>query len=173
MHLDFFFFFLTFYYPKDNKSIVGSVWWGFSNSDTEWETSLKQRLLFCLRAAASRQKTWKRGLRLFSHRILGEWHEGNEYCCQSLLAVHGLFFKAPCCLSALWRRKRRRRRGDGGWVRRALGPSGFAQIWTLLGSFIWLWLFWLLYVEQKGSNQTVTYSVATENDCTDKMSTIR
>lgn len=31
----------------------------------------------------------------FRHGILGDWHEGNEYCCQSLLPVHRLFFKVP------------------------------------------------------------------------------
>lgn len=40
-------------------------------------------------------KDVKAGTPLFSYGILGEWHEGNEYCCQSLLTVHRLFFKAP------------------------------------------------------------------------------
>lgn len=46
----------------------------------------------------------KAGAPLFNHGIRGEWHEGNECSCQSLLTVHRLFFKAPACLSALWRR---------------------------------------------------------------------
>lgn len=60
-------------------------------------------------------------------RVFGEWHEGHECCCQSLLAVHRLFFKAPACLSALWRRRRRR----GPLRRHALGSSKHKDDFTL------------------------------------------
>ncbi len=56
------------------------------------------------RSSSSETKDVKAGAPLFNHRILGEWHEGNECCCQSFLTVHRLFFKALACLSALWRK---------------------------------------------------------------------
>lgn len=71
-------------------------------------------------------KDVKAGAPLFNHRILGEWHEGNECCCQSLLTVHRLFFKASACLSALWRR------GERLVNRHALGSRRFYTLAHIL-----------------------------------------
>lgn len=101
--------------------------------------SWKAMIRLLSRSSSSQTKDVKAGASLFNHRILGEQHEGNECCCQSLLTVHRLFFKAPACLSPLWRR--------GGWLvsRHALVLFRMQGRFYTLAHIFFFYKTWLIF----------------------------
>lgn len=66
---------------------------------TKWvvEAAVKQPPSFVWVQQPS-DKEVNAGAPLFNLGVLGERHEGNECCCQSLLTVHRLFLKVPAFL---------------------------------------------------------------------------
>lgn len=77
--------------------------WAQRQQFIKWGMSCRAVIRLLWTRSSSQTKDVKpggwRGASPFNHGILRERHEGNECCCQSLLAVDGLFFKGSACLS--------------------------------------------------------------------------